>query len=275
MSGIINKIKDAVDPKSNHGPHPASTSASGTHPHGTQAGNTVTGTTGYGNTGVAEGTHGPHSSRIGNAVDPRVDSDRDHRAAGLGAGTGAGYTGTGVTNSGLGSSNHTSGVPQGMHGPHSSRIANTLDPRVDSDRDGSHTMGSTTGTHTGMTGPGAGYGNTSTTTGTTGVGHSHHGISGHGPSIHASGAPEGSVGPHGSRVANAMDPLVDSDLDGSHRTVGHHHSTGPMAGMHGTSAGVGGIAEFQPGPAPNTAGPHKSDLLNKMDPRVDSKQGGL
>lgn len=28
-----------------------------------------------------------------------------------------------------------------------------------------------------------------------------------------------------------------------------------------------------PGPAPNTAGPHSSDLLNKLDPRVDSQRG--
>lgn len=39
---------------------------------------TVPGTTGYDD---PEGTHGPHNSRVANAVDPRVDSDRDHRGA--------------------------------------------------------------------------------------------------------------------------------------------------------------------------------------------------
>jgi len=45
--------------------------------------------------------------------------------------------------------------------------------------------------------------------------------------------------------------------------------------MGGTGAGVGvsGTGAGLPGPAPNTAGPHRSDLLNKLDPRVDSKTG--
>jgi hypothetical protein len=51
--------------------------------------NTGAGMTGYND---PEGTHGPHSSRLANAVDPTVDSDRDHRGApvstGLGSNTG-------------------------------------------------------------------------------------------------------------------------------------------------------------------------------------------
>lgn len=53
-----------------------------------------------------------------------------------------------------------------------------------------------------------------------------------------------------------MDPRVDSDRDG-----GRHRGMGGVGNSH------------LPGPAPNTAGPHKSDLLNKLDPRVDSKGG--
>lgn len=42
----------------------------------------------------------------------------------------------------------------------------------------------------------------------------------------------------------------------------HHDNT------TGSSIGTGlGPSD---GPAPNTAGPHKSDMLNKLDPRVDS-----
>jgi hypothetical protein len=49
-----------------------------------------------------------------------------------------------------------------------------------------------------------------------------------------------------------MDPRVDSDRDGS-------ETMNPGSSI---------------GPAPNTAGPHKSDLMNKLDPRVDSNLDG-
>lgn len=55
--------------------------------------NTGAGVTGYND---PEGTHGPHSSKLANAVDPTVDSDRDHRGApvstGLGSNTGTTHT---------------------------------------------------------------------------------------------------------------------------------------------------------------------------------------
>ena len=70
--------------------------------------------------------------------------------------------------SALGGSNTTgSGITGGRHsgqttaGPHSSNMENKLDPRVDSDLDGSRGIGSNRGTGTGTTG--SGYGNTSTT----------------------------------------------------------------------------------------------------------------
>ena len=52
--------------------------------------------------------YGSHNSNIGNKVDPRYDSDLDHRG-----------TATGSAN----------------HGPHSTNVSNKLDPRVDSDVD--------------------------------------------------------------------------------------------------------------------------------------------
>ncbi|KAL2151099.1 hypothetical protein VTH82DRAFT_6197 [Thermothelomyces myriococcoides] len=81
--------------------------------------------------GVPEGTYGPHRTRAGNALDPSVDSDRDHRGAGhhhLGGpapppatGVGAGAANTSRTHNA-----HT------VSGPHSSGLMNKLDPRVDS-----------------------------------------------------------------------------------------------------------------------------------------------
>ncbi|KAI6768385.1 hypothetical protein HG530_006394 [Fusarium avenaceum] len=350
MSGLINKVKDALhsDKDKTHHEQP-------------------------------EGTHGTHNSRVANAADPRFDSDRDHRAnpattgglggssahtgptagglgdshtaGGLGHNTGTGHTagglggsshtagglghntGTGHTAGGLGGSSHTAGglghttgaghttggigstggighrsenLPEGTVGPHSSRAANAADPRVDSDLDSSrsHGAGHTTGglgstggighrsenlpgsTHSsglhgsnnsglpGAThssglheGSGAGIGSHSgglnaghnagglntydqTTTGTSGL--SSHGAGAHGPNA-------GLTGSHG----------PNSGLSGTHGSTTHG------AGTHG--AGLGGAGSGYgsgPGPAANTAGPHKSDLLNKADPRVDSNLDG-
>lgn len=95
-------------------------------------------------------------------------------------------------------------------------------------------------------------------------------------------APEGTYGPHTSRLANAADPRVDSDAD-HRRRVGLGTGAGSGAAARG-GAGVGaggGMATggnakpiFPPGvggPAPTTAGPHRHDILNKLDPSVDSR----
>jgi len=202
---------------------------------GTSA-NTTTGTT-----GTREGEYGPHSSRVANSLDPKIDSDLDgSRNAGAAYGghpvtgtTGTDYAGTtgGSALGGRGSTTTGAGTREGEHGPHSSRVANVIDPRVDSDRDGSRNAGA------------AYRGHTTSTTDT-------HGVAGTGLTgvTGTHGAPTGTHGPHNSRVANAADPLVDSDRDGRANVVRH----------------------TAPGPTPNTAGPHKSDMLNKMDPRVDS-----
>ncbi|KAH8591203.1 hypothetical protein B0O99DRAFT_276274 [Bisporella sp. PMI_857] len=216
--------------------------------------------------GAPEGTYGTHNSRTANALDPRIDSDRDgSHNVGHSTGTGVGHsTHTGTT--GLG---HTSGAPEGTHGTHNSRLANAADPRIDSDRDGSKTVGTaghhgepvhqsnllnkadprvSTGTHNTTTGS---HGNP--LTGNTGT---HGGIS------HSTNA-----GPHNSNVANKLDPAVDSDLDGrGNRHTGAH--TGGITGHSGSHATPGS------GTAQNTAGPHNSDLLNKLDPRVDSDLSG-
>ncbi|KAF4940426.1 Collagen alpha-5(VI) chain [Colletotrichum fructicola] len=293
MSSIVNKVKEALHSDKSHE--------------------------------QPEGTSGPHSSKVANAADPRVDSDRDHRANPAGytggasnahtAGTTGGLTGThgttgthtgttgtsgltgshGTTGTHTGTHTGTSGLtgthntttgyddPAGTHGPHSSRVGNQVDPRVDSDRDHRGAPGSgLTGTHgtTGTHGP----------TGTSGLTGSHNTTTGYDD-------PAGTHGPHGSRVGNQVDPRVDSDRDhrgapgsgltgthGTTGTTGTHGSSGLTGthNTHGTStthsavghtgAAVGGV--HGTGPAPNTAGPHKSDALNKADPRVDSDLDG-
>ncbi|KAF2965344.1 hypothetical protein GQX73_g8226 [Xylaria multiplex] len=260
MSGIVNKVKDAVS-----GHHHDKTSS------------------------APEGTYGTHNSRVANAADPRIDSDRDHRAAPgstvggthgyttgdnyshggaggygtsttattgeYGSSTGAyGTPGTTGTTGGYGSSGLTGTTGEygssgagaygsgGREGPHSSNLANKMDPRIDSDRSGAH-MGNTAGDQ---------YGS----------------------------GREGVHGPHNSRIANAVDPRVDSDRDAS-RTVGNQYGssgTYGTTGAHGTHGQTHGAQQvggtFAPGPAANTAGPHKSDIMNKADPRVDSDLDG-
>ncbi|KAI0914002.1 hypothetical protein F4823DRAFT_475087 [Ustulina deusta] len=247
MSGIVNKVKEAVS--------------------------------GHHNTSSApEGTYGTHNNRVANAADPRIDSDRDHRAApdstvggthgyttggnyshsgagGYGTSGTTGAYGTPGTTGEYGSSGTTgeygssgttgafgSTATTGREGPHSSNLANKMDPRIDSDRSGQR-VGNTAGDQ---------YG----------------------------GGAEGVRGPHNSRVANAVDPRVDSDRDGS-RTVGNTYGssgTYGTTGAHGTQGTTHGTAQvggkYTPGPAPHTAGPHKSDALNKADPRVDSDLDG-
>jgi len=224
-------------------------------------------------THVPEGTYGTHNSRVANVADPRIDSDHDRttglnshntHGTGLTGATGTGPTGThgtgmtgthgtgltgthgtgltGTHGTGLtgthGTHGYESGLSSGTHegarGPHSSRVANAADPRVDSDRDGSRTAGTTHG---------AGYGTT-----------------------------EGTHGPHSSRAANAADPRVDSDRDHRAAHAGDHSTTTGDRVTGATVGTLGGPAHT--GPAPNTAGPHKSDLLNKLDPRVDSNLDG-
>jgi len=155
-------------------------------------------------------------------------------------------------------------------GHHRHDILNKLDPRVDSTRD-------------------------------------HQPVSHTGQNI-----PEGTYGPHRSRLANALDPRVDSDLDstraaaggagmgagggmgggqpvrmgaGTHAAGYHPNGHGAVGGggiMGGGGGrahrGVGGVGAGAPGAGMTTthaagAGPHQSSLLNKLDPRVDSKTG--
>ncbi|KAH7326146.1 hypothetical protein B0I35DRAFT_405433 [Stachybotrys elegans] len=315
MSSIVHKVKDAITPNKASAP---------------------------------EGSHGPHASRVGNAADPRIDSDRDGRAAhttttGAHDGTytsGDNYTYGGNTSSGL-TGSHTTGT-----GPvHNSNAANKLDPRTNTGTGtgltgNTHTTGTSglnnhstthgtapvhnsnaankldprvpTDTSTGLTGnthttgtsglnshstthgtgpvhnsntmnkldPRTGSSNTTGTTGLTSNAHttgtsglnSHstaHGTTGYNAS--GPGPASRTAGPHSSNIANKVDPMTDSDLSNTRNSnVNTTTGTSGLAhGAHGT-----GFNNSGPGPAPNTAGPHKSDMLNSIDPKVDSDMDG-
>ncbi|KAJ5925442.1 hypothetical protein N7454_008081 [Penicillium verhagenii] len=247
---------------------------------------------GYGSTGSNFGTgntydshkssnFGPHDSSLANSADPRVDSDLDSRgtrntstgfgstgATATGAGIGAGY---GSTGSNFGTGNTYDSHKSSNFGPHDSSLANSADPRVDSDLDNRGTrntstgFGSTGATATGA-GVGAGYGSTGSNYGTGNTYDS---------------ARSTNHGPHDSNVANEVDPRVDSDRDG--RAAHHHSSSGHGAGYAAAGAAAGAGAGYaasnhhnssthtpSTGPATSTSGPHSSNLENKADPRVDS-----
>ncbi|KAK0729643.1 hypothetical protein B0H67DRAFT_559276 [Lasiosphaeris hirsuta] len=197
--------------------------------------------------GPAPTTSGHHKHDVLNKIDPRVDSSHDKQPM----------------------PQHN--PPAGTHGPHSSRLANILDPRVHSDNSNHNRQQGVAGSGAAMHG-GLGQNNT------------------------ASG------GQHNSRIANQLDPSVDSMSNrgaatvgypghnagfnqntdagyaagtGLHQTnhhhIGHHQQAAYPSGHMGGSHPVNDSS--LPGPAPHTAGPHHSDLLNKLDPSVDSKAG--
>jgi len=219
-----------------NGPHDSSTANAVDPRVNSNTGYNTTGssTSGYGQSGYTGGSTnaGPHDSNIANKLDPRVDSDRDGSRT-----TNQGYGTTGSTTSGYDQSGYTGGSTNA--GPHSSNIANKLDPRVDSDLDGSRTAN--------QYGSNQGYGTTGSSN------------SGYGQSGYTGGSTN--TGPHSSNIANKLDPRVDSDADGS-RNFG--------AAQHGPGA----THNAATGPARDTAGPHASNTLNKLDPRVDSDADG-
>jgi hypothetical protein len=274
MSNIVEKVKDKVEQVLHKDHHHTATGTGGTTTH-----------------------TGPHSSGIANAADPRVDSDRDG-SANLGAanyGPGGQQT-TGVTGTAGAYNNASTNA-----GPHDSNLANKLDPRVDSDRDGSTNLGAASygpgaqNTSSYTTG-GAGYNTSSTGYGSTNAGphdsnllnkldpradsdrdgSANFGAASYGPGANntantSSGYNSGSVntGPHSSNLANKLDPRVDSDRDGSANAGLASH--GPGAQNTNTGAyGAGDASAY--GSA--TAGPHSSNFANKMDPRVDSDLDG-
>jgi hypothetical protein len=131
------------------------------------------------------------------------------------------------------------GVHEGSAGPHDQNIANKVDPLVDSATFGSNTT--------------TGYGNTGTGLNT-------------GPDYGSTTA-----GRLDSNIANKVDPRVDSTTRA--HIIGSN--TGAGYGTAGPTYGTGGQTGFPGGPSQSTnAGPHDSNMVNKIDPRVDSDLDG-
>ena len=209
---------------------------------------------------------GPHSSNLANRADPRVDTDLD------------GSRTTGQTGYGL-----TTGATPGsaQHG----------------------SMGRDAALGAGAGAPAGGL-----TSGSSGYGPEswkhEHGTHGHtyegdpcGPGETATGGPHLIPGPHATDTANRLDPHVAGGSGAIEPSTSHHHGhrkedaalvggatgaglgayegsrdhqttrDGPSGANLGSTIGAG---DRTTGPAPNTAGPHKSDMFNKLDPRVDS-----
>ncbi|KAJ5648747.1 hypothetical protein N7490_005119 [Penicillium lividum] len=234
----------------------------------------------YGSTDNYDSTrssnYGPHDSKLANKADPRVDSDRDSRAA---------YTSTAAptaTGAAYGSTDNYDSTRSSNYGPHDSNVGNAVDPRVDSDLGSRGARNTSTGySATGPTSAGTGYGPTGTNYGSTGTNYgstgTNYGSTGtnYGTSNTYDSSRSSNYGPHDSNIANEVDPRVDSDRDG--RAAHHSTSSGHGAGYAATGAAVGAGAGYvgsqhhsSTGPATSTTGPHASNLENKMDPRVDS-----
>ncbi|KAL7945295.1 hypothetical protein V8C42DRAFT_322734 [Trichoderma barbatum] len=186
--------------------------------------------------GPAPFTAGPHRHDIMNKLDPTVDSG----TGGMQVLTGAHNNATAGGMSGQTGQMPAQGGMMGSNNPygvqHNSRMANALDPRVD------FTQGQPGGANYYTKGTNVVPGN--------GAAPRH--------------VPEGTYGPHNSRMANAADPRIDSDAD-RHRMGGVGAGSG--TGTNSRPIYPAGVA----GPAPTTAGPHRHDILNKLDPSVDSR----
>ncbi|KAK5993770.1 hypothetical protein PT974_07207 [Cladobotryum mycophilum] len=203
--------------------------------------------------GPAPFTAGPHKHDFMNRLDPTVDSGAGGMQV-LGSSNGFQTSNAHAQGNTAHAPVHNAGrMPVdggalGSNNPynvqHSSRAANALDPRVDTAQANANLGGNYT-----MAG-----------------------------GLPAGGAPpptnmpEGTYGPHRTRMGNMLDPKVDSDAD--HRvprsqaqhTVPRGQAKGQVAGQYPP-----GVA----GPAPTTAGPHKHDFMNKLDPSVNSKPGAI
>ncbi|KAK1253544.1 hypothetical protein MKX07_001621 [Trichoderma sp. CBMAI-0711] len=246
--------------------------------HGATHDTTTTGTTGTsGTTSYGTGSHstqtaGMHSSNLANKADPRVDSDLDG-SRNMGMKSHGATHGTTTTGSSTGTSG-TTGFGSGSNatrtaGMHSSDMANKLDPRVDSDLDGSRNMG--------MKSHGATHGTGSTNTHDTslssgGMGTDSLGSGGLSSTTGSTGAYGTTGGAHPSTGFGTTSEFSTGDRNLGQNTsaLGGDSTTSAYGGGMGSVGGGFGNDRQTTGPAPSTAGPHKSDMMNKVDPRVDS-----
>lgn len=294
-SNLANKVDPRVDSdrdnRGNYGTSGLGTTGHGTTGHDISGHNTaghgrdITGhnTTSHGTTGLGAaglGTAG-HSTTGHNTIgrDTVGHNTAGHGTAGLGSTTNTGYGGT--SNTGYGSTSNTGyGNTSTNAGPHNSNVANKLDPRVDSDRDGrGH------GSHQPLGGGQAvGGGTYSTEPGS-------HQVTGHrldddgydsrvrdrdfgrDSRDRTTGSSAGVVRGVGAAGAGIAASEVarhhrDRDLDQTASSDNYQRGGGvPQTSMldpYNSNAAQGGIGH-------NTrAGPHDSNIGNKLDPRVDS-----
>lgn len=239
MSSIVNKVKEAMSSDNTHD------SNSSTAHHD---------------------SNNPHTSSTANQVDPGMSPTGGHSSAPHKEFTSTdnyqygSEQHTGGANPGITSGDTHTGSREGGYGPNSSRMANTANPRVDSDQDGSRTAST------------GGYSNTM-------------------PGTYDTQDREGDHGLHHSRVANAADSRVHSDRDGS-RTAGDQYHPGTSSQGYGTREDEAGprhthaanmadprIDSDRVGRTDHTSregeyGPHSSSMANTADPRVDSDRDG-
>jgi len=309
MSNLLHKVKDAVThDKPSHSSNTAQYDPNISNQADPRVDNTfkgtagTTGTTGVGGAGAGgvsstvphqnTTTHGrpseydntrstnagPHTSNIANKVDPRVDNSFKGTAgtAGTTGTTGIGGAGAGGVSSAAPYQN-TTNTHSTNAGPHTSNIANKVDPRVD------NSFKRTTGT-TGTTGiGGAGAGGVSSTV-------PHQNTTTHGRPSEYDNTRSTNAGPHTSNIANQADPRVDTTLGQSGTTGvasgGYSNPHSANTGLHGSNVAnttdprvdsnrnnygtTGGISGGYDNPHSTNAGPHGSNVANVVDPRVDS-----
>ncbi|KAF9888293.1 hypothetical protein FE257_008866 [Aspergillus nanangensis] len=205
MTNVINKVKEAVKHHGDHSSHNPNTSNS------TQSYN-----------------HGPHDSNIANKTDPRVDSDRDNRAAYQSTATGANVA---EPSTGPDANTHsaaTGHAPSSID-PRHGNVANETQSGVSNDFGNESNIPSNFGqgrfdkdVHKDSIG---GFGVIEGVSGSSGPTTSKRFDQAQQTDSAGAGSSYNNrmtAGPHDSNVANKMDPRVDSDLDGS-RSVGSQH----------------------------------------------------
>lgn len=165
------------------------------------------------------------------------------------------------------------GPAPGTAGPHRYDFANKLDPTVDSQHGGTQILGPGTQGH-------------SAPANAAGISHTH------GQQVNPH---DGTAAPPNSYATSGIDPRIDSrhgnTIAGTqaygNNVPGQH--TGNLANPQVQPGGTINPAStqaqpghpttshtapnlYKPGPAPNTAGPHRHDIMNKLDPSVQHKE---
>jgi len=227
--------------------------------------------------------------------------------SGLGHGTSheasSGYSGLGVAS---GTSHHTGPTGSALQssGPHSTDTANLLDPSVN--RSGLPTEDAHHHDH--ISGGGAEEADKHHGARNAGVAAGALGAVGLGKHEHDKHQQSSTGATSGLGQTSSSDPTSSHGVGHSttnptsssttHPTSSTQHHTGRDAGVGASALGAAGLAKHEhdkhnttsstghssstthaqtsstttalPGPAPNTAGPHRHDILNKLDPRVKS-----